>query len=195
MLLVHTNFVKCVRIGGVGSDRRNNRNYKFSSIFNSIACTTTSPSAPAKVAYVLLGRHGFVANGYIRAVRPFEIGEFVRKSFVKYIVEHLGSTGKFRGKCMQCVQCTDRHINSSRDSRPETRCRYWQTLNALANTKSNSSINSRFALRSEKRKKNKKISEKTVNIFVLSLLMFEQCVCASWPWCWQWHTSERSWTQ
>lgn len=57
-----------------------------------------SPSAPAELAYILLGRHGFDANGFVRAVRPFEIGELVRKSFVKYVVEHLGSTGKFRGK-------------------------------------------------------------------------------------------------
>lgn len=75
----------------------------FHPFSNSIAWrahTTTryNRTAFGKAAYVLCGRHGFVANGYVRVVRPFEIGEFVRKSFVKYIVEHLGSTGKFRGK-------------------------------------------------------------------------------------------------
>lgn len=60
-----------------------------------------SHSANAKIAYILLGRHGFVAHGHIQTVQPFEIGEFVGKSFVKYIVEHLGTIGKFRGKCIQ----------------------------------------------------------------------------------------------
>lgn len=115
----------CVRIGGIGSE------YEVKAetieIINFLPFPIRShapPSAPAKVAYVLLGRHGFVANGYIRAVRPFEIGEFVRKSFVKYIVEHLGSTGTFGGKYVHAV-CTVhnahcalcRHINSTQESK------------------------------------------------------------------------------